>query len=440
MKKRVLLGWFVVLFLFVVSIALSSWAFIYFKEEISVVFVVLLLVIAFANLFEVRLSEYGGIALDSFFIVSCLLNLNFPLAGLCVFLAELFSEPFKRKQTVRTLFNISQFTIDTYLISYALSRVSFKPGNFDLTFPSLAIFAFTTLAFFTINAFLHSLVVSLFEGAKPADLLFYKTPGKINFAPLVGMGVIGILFAYLVTRNLAAALLSLFPLYLLYAVFKRTSMLEETLSGALKSMVTALEAKDPYTADHSRRVADYSKKIAEKMGLPLSEIIRIEQAALLHDLGKIGTPDEVLYKPGKLGHYEWKLIARHPVDGALILETITLLKDVKNFVLYHHERANGSGYPHKKTKEEIPLGAQIIAVADVYDAMRSPRPYRRPFTIEEALQEISHCKAYQFDPDMISKFKEVIAENPHLEERPTPVCPLPDAEFSKETQKNELDA
>jgi len=439
LRKRETVGWFLVFLLFFISVFLSVFSFVFFKEKINSVFIFLLAVVALANLFEVRLSEYGGIALDSFFIVSCLLNLEFPLAGLCVFLAELVSEPLKRKPLVRTLFNISQFTIDTHLISYALYQLSFKPGYFNLSSSNLILFILIMLAFFAINAFLHSLVVSLFEGARPTDFLIYKTPGKINFAPLVGMGIVGILFAYLAPRTIPGALLSLFPLYLLYTVFKRTAMLEETLSGALKSMVNALEAKDPYTADHSRRVAEYAKKTAEKLGLPLTEINRIEQAALLHDLGKIGTPDEVLYKPGKLGYYEWRLIVRHPVNGASILESIPLLKEIKDFVLHHHERANGSGYPQRKKKEEIPLGAQIIAIADAYDAMRSPRPYRGPFTVEEALREISQSKAYQFEKLIISKFKEVIVENPHLEERPTPVCPLPDSAFPEGTENSQFD-
>lgn len=389
------------------------------------------LTIFISVLMEVRISEHGGFSLDTFFIIPTILNLPLYFVSLCVFIGEITGELPKKKALIRRIFNVSQFTLNATLMSLLVNQF-IKPGKFDLTPGNLLLFIVAAFLFTSVNSILHSIVISLSTKKKIIDAWSSLAPYPINFSPLVAMGIIGILFAYFASiKSYYGAALSVFPVYLLYVLFKRTATLEETLSGALKSMITALEAKDPYTADHSKRVAEYSRKIAEKLELPLNDINRIEQAALLHDLGKIGTPEEVLYKPNKLGHFEWKLISRHPIEGALILASIPLLKDIKDYVLHHHERANGSGYPNRKKAKEIPLGAQIIAIADAYDAMRSPRPYRPPFPIEMAINELTQSKAYQFNSEIVTKLKEVVEENPHLEERPIPVCQLPEIELEK---------
>lgn len=451
MKKRIDLVSVYVGLLFVVSLWLASRGllelYLQYKYAGSLVSYLSLQILFFSVtifisvLMEVRLSEHGGFSLDTFFIIPTILNLPNVFVPLCVFAGEAIGEFPKEKPLIRRIFNVSQFTINATLISFFVSQF-IKPGKFNLTLGNLLLFTVAAFLFTSVNSILHSIVVALSTKKRITDAWSSLAPYPINFTPLVAMGIIGILFAYFASiKSYYGAILSVFPVYLLYVLFKRTAMLEETLSGALKSMIVALEAKDPYTADHSKRVAEYSRKIAEKLGLPLTDIKRIEQAALLHDLGKIGTPEEVLYKPNKLGYFEWKLISRHPIEGASILASIPLLKDIGDYVLHHHERANGSGYPHRKKAEEIPLGAQIIAIADAYDAMRSPRPYRPPFTTEGALKELTQSKAYQFNSEIVNKLAEVVAENPHLEERPIPVCSLPEIEVEEhEPAKKQLDA
>ncbi len=449
MNKKVEFVEVVVLILFILSILISGWAgwelYLQYKssQQGRLDFFVIFLFtvsIAISNLMEVRLSEHSGFAIDTFFIIATLLNLPFPYSSLCVFIGETLTEFFKKKALIRQVFNVSQFTLNATLVSLFVSQF-IKPGKFNLTFRNLSLFIAAAFFFTSVNSILHSIVVSLSTKKRLVDAWLLLAPYPINFYPLVAMGIIGILFAYFASiKSYYGAILSAFPVYLLYLLFKRTAILEETLSGTLKAMTTALEAKDPYTADHSKRVAEYSRKIAEKLGLPLTDIKRIEQAALLHDLGKIGTPEEVLYKPGKLGYFEWKLISRHPEEGASILASIPLLKDIEDYVLNHHERANGSGYPNRKKAEEIPLGAQIIAIADAYDAMRSPRPYRAPFSPETAIRELTQSKAYQFNSEILSKLKEVIVENPHLEERPLPVCVLPKMDKEQKQTQEELNA
>lgn len=450
MKKKIEVVEVIVVLLFILSTILAGWGawklhlgYSLTNQGKPSLFLLgfFALAIALSNLMEVRLSEHGGFAVDTFFIIATLLNVTFPFSSLCVYLGEALTEFLKKKALIRKIFNVSQFTINATLISFFVSQF-IKPGKFNLTLGNLLLFTVAAFLFTSVNSILHSIVVALSTKKRITDAWSSLAPYPINFTPLVAMGIIGILFAYFASiKSYYGAILSVFPVYLLYVLFKRTAMLEETLSGALKSMIVALEAKDPYTADHSKRVAEYSRKIAEKLGLPLTDIKLIEQAALLHDLGKIGTPEEVLYKPNKLGYFEWKLISRHPIEGALILASIPLLKDIGDYVLHHHERANGSGYPNRKKAEEIPLGAQIIAVADAYDAMRSPRPYRPPFTTEGALKELTQSKAYQFNSEIVNKLAEVVAENPHLEERPIPVCSLPEIEVEEhEPAKKQLDA
>ncbi|MBM3249869.1 MAG: CHASE2 domain-containing protein [Candidatus Omnitrophica bacterium] len=183
---------------------------------------------------------------------------------------------------------------------------------------------------------------------------------------------------------------------------------KETYFQIIASLVNALEARDPYTEGHSERVRDYSLKLAEKLGWPEEEKEKLKKAALLHDLGKIGIPDAILHKKGALDKDEFDLIRKHEIIGVKILEPLKEFKDILPWILYHHERWDGSGYPQGLKGEAIPRAAQIISLADVFDALTTGRDYKKAFPVEEAVREINRVKGAQFDPRLADLFIEIV--------------------------------
>jgi putative nucleotidyltransferase with HDIG domain len=172
----------------------------------------------------------------------------------------------------------------------------------------------------------------------------------------------------------------------------------------LTGLSAALEAGDPYTRNHSRRVARYASMIAERLGLPAAEVDRIRTAAAVHDVGKVRTPIAVLHKPGRLTDDEYETIKAHPVDGARLVEALGD-EHLTAIVRHHHERLDGRGYPDGLVGEQIPLGARIVAVADTFDAITSARPYRPASPHRKALDILSKEAGTQLDADAVRAFR-----------------------------------
>lgn len=166
---------------------------------------------------------------------------------------------------------------------------------------------------------------------------------------------------------------------------------------------SALDARDPYTGDHSRRVSDTATLLAKMLGLSDDEIQEIHIAAHLHDIGKIGIPDSVLLKPGRLDDDEWKMMKRHPQIGADILAKSPSFSRISAIILHHHERYDGNGYPFGAKEQEIPLGSRIIAVCDSIDAMASARAYRKALPLDTVYEEIEKNIGLMYDPDVAKK-------------------------------------
>jgi len=175
----------------------------------------------------------------------------------------------------------------------------------------------------------------------------------------------------------------------------------------LGALIQALDAREKETQKHSKRVSEYTLMLARHYGVPSEQMLDIEHGSLLHDIGKIGVPDAILLKPGKLTAEDWEEIRKHPVIGHLILSGINFLHGATELVLQHHERFDGTGYPLGLAKDRILLGARIFAIADTFDAMTSDRPYRRALTYDAARQEIIRCCRSQFDPELVDCFLEI---------------------------------
>lgn len=170
---------------------------------------------------------------------------------------------------------------------------------------------------------------------------------------------------------------------------------------AIASLVDTVNEHDTYTAGHSYRVADYVGFLGDLLGLPPKEVVKIKQAGLIHDLGKIGVPENVLTKKEPLTDAEFDLIKVHPVVGASILSHLPGSEELLPVVLHHHERWDGRGYPDGLSGTDIPLPARIILVADAFDAMTTQRPYGPVLSVEEALAELRACSGRQFDPRVV---------------------------------------
>lgn len=174
--------------------------------------------------------------------------------------------------------------------------------------------------------------------------------------------------------------------------------------GLIRALVSTIEAKDQYTRGHTERVTTYTMSIAEEMGLTEEEKHTLQLGALLHDVGKIGIPEKILKKPGKLTPGEYEIMKRHPDIGADILENIDGIGEISDIVRYHQEKFDGTGYPAGLKGDDIPLFDRIVAVADAYDAMTSSRSYRRNFSEEEVMKEFNRCAGFQFDRNVVDAF------------------------------------
>jgi putative two-component system response regulator len=198
---------------------------------------------------------------------------------------------------------------------------------------------------------------------------------------------------------------------------ERTAELQNTLErlrksteGIIRAVSSTVETRDPYTAGHQQRVADLAQAIAKEMALPEEQIQGIRMAGLIHDLGKIAVPAEILTKPGRLSEIEFNLIKLHPQAGYDILREIEFPWPIARIVVEHHERTNRSGYPNGLPGEEMLQESRILAVADVVEAMASHRPYRAALGLDVALEEISKNKGILYDPEAADACMKIISE------------------------------
>jgi response regulator RpfG family c-di-GMP phosphodiesterase len=183
--------------------------------------------------------------------------------------------------------------------------------------------------------------------------------------------------------------------------------LQDTYRATLETLGAALDSRDVGTESHSRRVHGYALATARAHGVPEEDLTDLAHGVLLHDIGKIGIPDAILLKPGKLTEDEWKIMRKHPEIGRRMIENVPFLRGAVPIVYCHHERWDGTGYPQGLRGEAIPLGARIFAVVDAFDAMTFDRPYSRAISFEAAKAEIQRCVGTHFDPAVVESFMRV---------------------------------
>jgi HD-GYP domain-containing protein (c-di-GMP phosphodiesterase class II) len=180
------------------------------------------------------------------------------------------------------------------------------------------------------------------------------------------------------------------------------------IMDTLKSLISSIEARDHYTEQHSLRVTELAVRLAVSMNCSVKDIESLKIAGVLHDVGKIAVPDSILLKPSKLTEEEYLIIKNHPAIGENILKPVVLLDKERRIIQCHHERWDGKGYPLGLSGSDIPFLARILAVADSFDAMTNDRPYREPWPVAKAVEELVNNKNTQFDPDVVEAFLKIV--------------------------------
>ena len=175
----------------------------------------------------------------------------------------------------------------------------------------------------------------------------------------------------------------------------------QIIEQTMKTFSNFIDNKDTYTQGHSTRVAAYAREMAKRMGLDQQAQLTIYYAGRMHDIGKLTIADDVLNKTSRLSTEEWSLIQQHTTNGAMLLKNFTILPEINDAVLYHHERFDGTGYMNRMSGKDIPLVARIVGIADAYDAMNTNRCYRLKFSEERIISELDRCRGKQFDPDIV---------------------------------------
>lgn len=327
------------------------------------------------------------------------------LIGLVV--VRLLSEIIARRSPSKAIFNIAQQAI-TFACAVLLYKLTggvsmFSLENQSLSYVTLINGVPTLTAFVASFAVNSSLVVGFVANRtnRPFGEVWRDTwLSSIGIDLLASPIVFLFAWVYVNWGPFAAASLWI-PVLGLRQLQKTNLDLERYNSELLELMVKSMEARDPYTSGHSRRVQQFSITIARGLGLDSGTVDQVSRAALLHDVGKIHEKyAPILRKPGKLTPEEWQMMQKHPSDGADLVSTMSRLQDIVPSIKHHHERWDGTGYPEGLAGETIPLPSRIIAFADTIDAMTSERPYRRILTEDEVRAEIVRCRDAQFDPKM----------------------------------------
>ncbi len=275
-----------------------------------------------------------------------------------------------------------------------------------------------TLLYIALDSGLISTVVAVQTETSP--LAAWEANARGAMLPEITKSVIGIIAASVSLINPFFVLFVALPVAVAHTTTQAIYRLERETVDAVTALADAIDYRDPYTAQHSVRVADISRRLAQRLGLSREQIDEITLAARVHDLGKIGIPNDILLKNGKLTAEEMAVMQTHPRIGAEVLQKYRNFQRALPIVLHHHERYDGKGYPDGLCSHDIPLGAQIIAHADAFDAMISDRPYRKGLRPDMALQRVSEATGTQFDPVVAGVFVAMIREDLAAAGQPLP--------------------
>lgn len=384
-------------------------------EKFSLALILLAVASFISEIYELEvlpkwmLSTATAIKLSAIFIGGA------PLATGVVLLSTLPAELFLRWDKVkeglfsffaRVFFNTGQLLLSVAAAAFVFTLLGGNPPPFHSD-DYLALIA----AFFVYEVVNTSLVAGIIAlvGEQRFDSILRFGLRNLHLQFLT-MGMLAILMAILYATSPWNLFLAFIPLTLVHYSMRNYLRLRHDSHIAFKDIAKLVALRDPYTGTHSDEVEALAVSLAQALGLPENQIETVRAGAAIHDLGKISVPDTILNKPGPLSDEEWQIVKRHPLIGAEIIKDLEIYRDVVPIVRHEHEHWDGSGYPDGLAGEAIPLGARIVAVADVYSALTTERPYRtaqgKPlkYTHEEACQILQQMAGSVLDPHLVEVF------------------------------------
>jgi putative nucleotidyltransferase with HDIG domain len=307
----------------------------------------------------------------------------------------------RKKSTIRVVFNTAQYMLAVGCGAFVYRALGGTVGLDNFTFLFLP-FVALVVSFFLVNHGSVSLAVAFSSGVSVREAW-----GRISGRALVNdlfSSTLAVLLVFLYVKlQLPGIVILVFPLFLVRQLYQMNLQLQEELEEKLELMVKAMEARDPYTSGHSRRVAEYALAIGRELRLSADDLDGIKRAALLHDVGKIYEEfAPLLRKEGKLSPEEISTMRTHVTRSAELVATAGRLRgSVEAMIKHHHENFDGTGYPDGLSGADIPVGARIIMIADTIDAMTTDRPYRRAMGLSRAIEELETYAGRQFDPQLV---------------------------------------
>ncbi|MFZ5814898.1 MAG: HD-GYP domain-containing protein [Bacillota bacterium] len=310
-----------------------------------------------------------------------------------------------RSQWHKIAFNVGTLTTASWLAAALIYRTGL---------PWFGALLLAASGYWVINSLWIALVIAMMNQL-PVRRVWRENYSWMAIQPIT-LAIAGFALGKLVLTVGWWALLGALPLPMLhytYSLYARASeqhlQQQEALSSELITTLAAVvDARDAYTFGHSTFVARYSEAIAEQMGYNKEELARLYRSALLHDIGKVGIPESILFKPGRLTAEEYEIMKSHTTIGYQIIRQIRSLRDAAVVALHHHERWNGSGYPHGLAGEKVDLDSRIVGVADSLETMLSDRPYRKGISLDDALAEIDRCNGTLYDPAIVEALHKVV--------------------------------
>jgi len=322
--------------------------------------------------------------------------------------SSFFSDLLWKKPFQKAFFNAGQYGVTTLLSGTLFYLLKQSPDGtyLNLVYDWIATLVLV-LSHYLINVTLVSIVISFV--AKVSFFSIFFSDLKILILHHLTSSTMGLAMVSIYSSRFPFVVLPfVLPLFLIDQGFRWYYSLHDAAIKTIKALATIVDKRDKYTAEHSSRVAEYSRKICTQMNLPDKEAKNIEIAASIHDLGKIGIEDSIITKNGSLTKYEYEIVKKHPEIAYELIKNLRPYEATAAFVLHHHEWTNGNGYPNGLKSAEIPFGAKIISVADAYDAMTTIRPYRDAYSNEKAIGELKKYSGIQFEPAVVDALIKVL--------------------------------
>jgi hypothetical protein len=376
---------------------------------------------------SVPLRSGGRFSMATVPHVATILLVPAPFGAVSIGLSVLVEQLFRRVPPLKLTFNVAGMVLTASAASWAMGLAGSIWQARSISHPLLlpVPLAVVAVTYFGVNAALTGIVLAIVE-QRPLRSVARQNRGTL-VAELAATAM-GAQFALIWTIHPVLVIVIGIPAWVIAQSFGYIHRLDSETRASVRSLAELIDHRDPTTYDHSSRVAVNAVRLARAIGLPEPEVELVEQAAAVHDVGKIGVPDRVLLKPGPLDADERESMRLHSDLGSRILTGFQLFRPGAAIVRHHHEQWDGGGYPDGLAGEAIPIGARVVAVVDAFDAMTSHRPYRRAIAREEALRRIAAGAGQQWDPKIVAVFRELEAAHPTtLRSRPEPIVQRPAA-------------